>query len=226
MASSSDRYHQALQDIRAHALAASRAADSVSLLAVSKRQTTDAIRQLAQCGQRAFGENYAQEAIDKIVALEDLALQWHFIGPLQSNKAAVVAEKFDWVHSVDRKKIAQKLNDARPASLSPLNVCIQVNISGESSKNGVAPAQLAELVACISDFGKLKLRGLMALPAPTPDVYQQRKAFAALRELSISVLGKPIDTLSMGTSSDYPAAIAEGATMVRLGTALFGPREN
>lgn len=213
-----------LQQIKDSCEAVSRSPDSVSLLAVSKRQSVIAIRELADCGQKAFGENYLQEAKDKIEALDDLDLQWHFIGPLQSNKTASVASLFDWVHTVDREKIARRLNKQRPSALEPLNICLQINISGESSKSGMAPAQLPEMLKIMPELTRLKLRGLMALPAPTSDITEQRDAFRRLRDLYEKTIGPEIDTLSIGTSSDYQAAIAEGATMVRIGTALFGER--
>ena len=213
-----------LQKIADCCLSVNRSTDSVSLLAVSKRQSAAAIRELALCGQRAFGENYLQEAEEKIATLRELNLQWHFIGPLQSNKTPSVARLFDWVHTVDREKIARRLNAQRPTELEPLNVCLQVNISNEASKNGMAPEELPQMVDLMTELPRLRLRGLMALPAPVADFGQQRDAFRRVRELSQGTLGLEIDTLSIGTSSDYRAAIAEGATMVRIGTALFGKR--
>ena len=217
-------YHAFNRSIAENAKLAGRQASTIELLAVSKRQSAAAVRTLAGCGQLAFGENYLQEAQQKIHELADLALTWHFIGPLQSNKAQEVARLFDWVHSVDREKIARKLNDGRPTNFAPLNVCIQVNISGEESKNGIAPADLAEFARIFQELPQLKLRGLMALPAPETSFDKQRVAFRELRERYTDVFGPNIDTLSMGTSQDYKAAIMEGATMIRIGTALFGPR--
>ena len=218
-------YRSIKQAIDEYTASAGRRAESVELLAVSKRQGVDAIRGLAQCGQKSFGENYLQEAKDKIGALQDLALTWHFIGPLQSNKAAEVARLFDWVHTVDREKIALRLNAARATHTMPLNVCIQVNISGEESKNGIAPKELEDFTAMFTELSNLRLRGVMALPAPQTEFEKQRQVFAQLRELCSKTLGSKIDTLSIGTSADYRAAIYEGATIVRIGTALFGPRD-
>ena len=224
MADSCATYRAVIDALEKSALAAKRRPQSVALLAVSKRQSATAIRKLVGCGQRAFGENYLQEAKEKIAALSDLALEWHFIGPLQSNKTSEVAQLFDWVHTIDREKIAARLNTARASVGKPLNVCIQVNISGETTKNGISPAELPMLCEQFSDFSHLKLRGLMALPAPTADLAKQRAAFHQLNRLYTEVIGKPVDTLSIGTSADYHAAILEGATIVRIGTALFGPR--
>jgi len=197
--------------------------DSVKLIAVSKRQPITAIRDAIVGGQYAFGENYLSEAKPKITATPDLNIEWHYIGAIQSNKTAEVAALFDWVHTVDRPKIAQRLNTQRNPALPPLNVCIQVNIGGEPTKLGVTPPDLPMLIDTISGLPQLALRGLMALPAPDPDFTQQRKAFALLRELALSH-SVDLDHLSMGTSNDYSAAIAEGSTMVRIGTAIFGPR--
>lgn len=223
-----DRLKSALQAVRARiataARAAGRAPDTVELLAVSKTFGVDAIRAAAVAGQQAFGESYVQEALVKIAALTDLSLTWHFIGPLQRNKTGVVAEHFDWVHSVDRAIIAQRLNDARPAALHPLNVCVQVNVSGEVSKSGVSPADLPALVDVVAQLPRLQLRGLMAIPAPSANVDQQRAQFRLLRQLR-DRLDVPIDTLSMGMSDDLEAAIAEGATLVRVGSAIFGGRQ-
>jgi len=218
-------YHQVINDIRDSTLSAGRAPESVRLLAVSKRQSPLAIRSLASCGQRAFGENYLQEAETKIAALRDLDLEWHFIGPLQSNKTAGVAELFDWVHTVERSKIAQRLNDQRPSELPPLNICVQVNVSGEMSKSGVSPDSLSELLEYLPSLPNLRFRGLMALPRPVDDFNQQRAMFKHLREIYLQAVGTQTDTLSIGTSSDYRAAIFEGATIVRIGTALFGARD-
>ena len=205
---------------------AGRDAASVCLLAVSKTFDAAAVRGLAACGQREFGENYLQEALEKQAALRDLPLEWHFIGPIQSNKTRAIAENFSWVHSVDRLKIAERLSAQRPAGLPPLQVCIEVNVSGEASKGGVAPAELPALAAAVAALPGLQLRGLMAIPAPTSDVAAQRAAFRQVRELydALRARGLALDTLSMGMSGDLEAAILEGATIVRIGTALFGER--
>ena len=198
----------------------------VNLLAVSKTFDAAAVRGLAACGQREFGENYLQEALEKQAALRDLSLEWHFIGPIQSNKTRAIAENFSWVHSVDRLKIAERLSAQRPAGLPPLQVCIEVNVSGEASKGGVAPAELPALAAAVAALPGLRLRGLMAIPAPTSEVAAQRAAFRQVRELydALRARGLALDTLSMGMSGDLEAAILEGATIVRIGTALFGER--
>ncbi len=210
--------------IREAAQAAGRTPAEVRLLAVSKTQPADAIRQASEAGLHDFGENYLQEALEKQAALSDLPLTWHFIGPIQSNKTKSIAEHFDWVHSVDRLKIAQRLSDQRPESLSPLNICLQVNVSGEASKSGCEPQDVPVLAQAISALPRLRLRGLMAIPEPTDDPAEQRAAFARLRQLQQS-LDLGLDTLSMGMSQDLEAAIAEGATWVRVGTALFGARD-
>jgi pyridoxal phosphate enzyme (YggS family) len=194
------------------------------LLAVSKTKPAAALREAFAAGLRDFGENYLQEALSKQLELADLPLCWHFIGPIQSNKTRAIAEHFAWVHSVDRLKIAQRLSEQRPAELPPLNICIQVNVSGEASKSGCTPADLPALVAAISALPRLKLRGLMAIPEPTADSAEQNAAFATVRILQDS-LNLPLDTLSMGMSHDLEAAIAQGATWVRIGTALFGARD-
>jgi hypothetical protein len=208
------------------ALAAKRDAASVTLLAVSKTFPAEAVREAFAAGQRAFGENYVQEALDKIAALRDLPLEWHFIGPIQSNKTRVIAENFAWVHGVERLKIAQRLSEQRPADLPPLNICLQVNVSGEASKSGVAPDEVLALAREVSSLPRLKLRGLMAIPAQADEVEAQRRPFAQLRELSqqLAAQGIALDTLSMGMSHDFAAAIQEGATIVRVGTAIFGVR--
>ena len=223
-----------LQDVRArvaHACAASgRSEGSVTLLAVSKTFPADAVRQAWAAGQRAFGENYVQEALAKIDALSELRaqLQWHLIGPLQSNKTRPVAEGFDWVHSVDRLKIAQRLAEQRPQGLPPLQLCLQVNISGEASKSGVAPADVPALARAVAALpsDRVVLRGLMAIPEPAGDFDAQRRPHRALRELlaAVNTTGLALDTLSMGMSADLEPAIAEGATIVRVGTAIFGGR--
>lgn len=196
----------------------------MGLLAVSKTQPAEAIREAFDAGLRDFGENYLQEALEKQADLADLPLRWHFIGPIQSNKTKAIAEHFDWVHSVDRLKIAQRLSEQRPDALGPLNICIQVNVSGEASKSGCSPEAVAALAETIATLPRLRLRGLMTIPAPTENPVEQRQAFARLRRLK-ETLGADLDTLSMGMSQDLEAAIAEGATWVRIGTALFGARE-
>ena len=212
------------QRIRAAAEAVQRDPDSVHLLAVSKTKPAQAVREAYAAGLRDFGENYLQEALSKQVELTDLPLSWHFIGPIQSNKTRAIAEHFDWVHSVDRLKIAQRLSEQRPADLPPLNICIQVNVSGEASKSGCTPADLPALASAISALPRLTLRGLMAIPEPTEDRAAQDAAFAAVQSLQAS-LNLPLDTLSMGMSHDLESAIAQGATWVRIGTALFGARD-
>lgn len=208
--------------------AANRPVQSVTLLAVSKTFGADAVREAHAGGQRAFGENYVQEALEKIAALADLRsqLEWHLIGPLQSNKTRVVAEAFDWVHSIDRLKTAERLSAQRPAHLPPLQVCLQVNVSGEASKSGVEPADVAPLAQAIALLPNLGLRGLMSIPEPAADLDAQRAPHRVLRELLASLQrgGLDADTLSMGMSADLEAAIAEGATVVRIGTAIFGRR--
>jgi PLP dependent protein len=196
---------------------------SVGLLAVSKTKPAGDLRQAYDAGLRDFGENYLQEALGKQTELADLPLIWHFIGPIQSNKTRAIAENFAWVHSVDRLKIAQRLSEQRPADLPPLNICIQVNVSGEASKSGCTPEDLPALAQAISALPNLRLRGLMAIPEPTENSDEQNAAFAAVRTLQES-LNLPLDTLSMGMSHDLEAAIAQGATWVRIGTALFGAR--
>lgn len=217
------RLNKVLQDLRACEEQFGRARNSVALIAVSKQQSAQAVRAAYAAGQRAFGENYLQEALVKQTALSDCAIEWHYIGAIQGNKTADIAAHFSWVHSVDRLRIAERLSAQRPDTLAPLNICIQVNISDEQSKSGVRPADLPPLVVAVSALPRLRLRGLMALPAPSHDVVTQRAAFAELRALAQTPIPK-LDTLSMGTSEDFAAAIAEGATMVRLGTAVFGPR--
>jgi len=200
--------------------------DEVTLLAVSKTWPASAVREAAAAGQRRFGENYVQEGVDKATELAALGLQWHFIGPLQSNKTRAVAEVFDWVHSVDRLKIAQRLSEQRPESLPPLQLCLQVYISGEASKSGVAVGEVGLLARQVASLPRVRLRGLMAIPAPSDDFSQQRQAFAQLREIfeQLKRDGVPLDTLSIGMSHDLEAAIAEGASMVRVGSAIFGER--
>lgn len=199
---------------------------SVKLLAVSKRQPVGKIRQAWEAGVRDFGENYLQEALPKMEELADLSICWHYIGPMQSNKTSAIAEHFDWVHSVDRDKLASRLNDQRPAQLGPLNVCVQINLSGEASKSGISLADSTGLCELIAGLANLKLRGLMAIPAPESNFDRQRQCFKELKNkfLDLATHYPSMDTLSMGMSSDFPAAIAEGSTMVRIGTALFGER--
>jgi len=216
--------------IAAGACAALRDPQTVQLLAVSKTFGADAVIEAADAGQRAFGENYLQEAVDKMASIQasrpDLKLEWHFIGPIQSNKTRPIAEHFDWVHSVDREKIAHRLSEQRPAGLPALNICLQVNISGEDTKSGVAPQDVPAVAKAIAGLPNLKLRGLMAIPEPADDVERQREPFRKLRQLfdQLNKEGLALDTLSMGMSADMDAAIAEGATIVRVGTAIFGQR--
>ena len=216
--------------IRRACVAAGRPVETVTLLAVSKRFPAEAVREAVAAGQRCFGENLVQEGVDKILALRDVgeALEWHLIGPLQSNKTRVVAEHFDWVHSIDRLKIAERLAEQRPPALAPLQVCVQVNISGEATKSGVAPAEAPALAAAVARLPRLRLRGLMAIPEPAPDMEAQRAPHRALRGLFDRMVGQglALDTLSIGMSDDLEAAIAEGSTMVRIGTAIFGTRTN
>jgi pyridoxal phosphate enzyme (YggS family) len=206
---------------------ARRPAGGVQLLAVSKTFGADAVLAAAEAGQRAFGENYVQEGVDKIRALAGRGLAWHFIGPIQSNKTRPIAEHFDWVHTVEREKIAARLSEQRPAALGPLNVCVQVNISGEASKSGAAPDEVEALAEAVARLPNLALRGLMAIPEPADDLAAQRAPFAAMRELFERLRGQfgpGFDTLSMGMSADMRAAILEGATIVRVGSAIFGAR--
>jgi pyridoxal phosphate enzyme (YggS family) len=218
--------------IHAASKAAGREPGSVQLLAVSKTFPAEAVLEAVAAGQRAFGENYLQEALDKIAAvaaaLPTEQLEWHFIGPIQSNKTRPIAASFAWVHTVERLKIAQRLSEQRPAGMAPLNVCIQVNISGEASKSGATPEQLPELARQVAQLPNLKLRGLMAIPEPEAEVAKQRAAFAQLRALfeQLRTDGLELDTLSMGMSADMAAAIAEGATIVRIGSAIFGSRHH
>lgn len=211
-------------------LAAGRPAQSVTLLAVSKTHPASAVREAFAAGERHFGENYVQEGLDKISALADLRnqIRWHLIGPLQSNKTRVVAEQFDWVHTVDRLKIAERLSAQRPAHLTPLQVCLQVNISQEASKSGLAPNEVLPVAREVAALPGLHLRGLMAIPEPAPitDMAAQRRPHAALAQLlqTLQQQGLAVDTLSMGMSADMSAAILEGATIVRVGTAIFGAR--
>lgn len=209
------------------AIDAGRRPESVRLLAVSKKQALTAIREAAAAGQRDFGENFVQEGVEKIEELADLGLTWHFIGHLQSNKTRVVAQYFDWVHTIDKLKTARRLSEQRPGDRPPMNVCLQVNIDDEASKSGVVPAAVPDLAAACSELPNLHLRGLMCLPAMRATFEEQRIPFAALRELAqdLGQRGIETDTLSMGMTADYRAAIFEGATIVRIGTALFGERK-
>lgn len=222
----SDNIANLLQRVRLSAQKSQRTESDILLLAVSKTRPASDIREAHCAGQTHFGESYLQEALDKIEALSDLPLTWHFIGPIQSNKTRPIAEHFDWVHSVDREKIARRLNDQRPAELPPLEVCLQVNISGEDSKSGCSLAELPALASAVDAMPRLRLRGLMAIPAASDDKSQQRHAFAQLRCAleDLQAEFSQLDTLSMGMSKDLEAAIAEGSTLVRVGTAIFGPR--
>jgi hypothetical protein len=218
--------------VREHLRTAERRFDrspgSVTLLAVSKGQSPNRIAAAAAAGQTRFGESYLQEALPKIAALSPLALEWHFIGPLQANKTSGIAGHFDWVHSVDRLAIARRLDAQRPAELPPLNVCLQVNSSREASKHGATAAELPELARAVATLSRLRLRGLMAIPAPAADFADQRRACAEIRELLADlrrVTGLELDTLSLGMSDDLEAAVAEGTTLVRVGTAIFGARD-
>jgi hypothetical protein len=213
------RIAQALAD-------AGRDAAAVRLLAVSKTFDAAAVRELAACGQREFGESYVQEALDKQRALRDLSLKWHFIGPIQSNKTRAIAESFSWVHSIDRLKVAERLSAQRPAGLPPLQVCIELNVSGEASKGGVGAIELPALAERLAALPGLQLRGVMAIPAPATGMAAQRAAFRLVRVAFEDLIarGHALDTLSMGMSDDLEAAILEGATIVRVGTALFGER--
>jgi len=208
------------------AAAAGRARGDIQLVAVSKTFPPEAIREAFACGQLAFGENYLQEALGKINGLRDLPLEWHFIGPIQSNKTRAIAESFQWVHGVDRLRIAQRLSEARLPTLGPLQVCLQVNVSGENSKGGVTPGELPALAAQVAGLPKLRLRGLMTIPRATEDPEAQRAPFRLLRQLlhGLRANGIALDTLSMGMSADLEAAIQEGATIVRVGRAIFGER--
>lgn len=216
----------------AAATAAGRAPASIALLAVSKTFGPEVVLEAVDAGQGAFGENYLQEALEKIAALRAARprarLEWHFIGPIQSNKTLPIATHFDWVHSVEREKIAQRLSSQRPAHLPPLNVCLQVNLDAEASKSGVAPEQALALAQAVARLPRLRLRGLMAIPRPCADFAGQRASFARLRALfeQLRAQGLALDTLSMGMSADLAAAIAEGSTLVRVGSAIFGARKH
>jgi pyridoxal phosphate enzyme (YggS family) len=216
--------------ISAAAQAANRPVSSVQLLAVSKTFPMEAVLEAVAAGQRAFGENYLQEGVEKIAAVAraqpDAGLEWHFIGPIQSNKTRPIATHFAWVHTVERLKIAQRLSEQRPPELGPLNICLQVNISGEATKSGATATELPELARQVAALPNLRLRGLMAIPEPQTDPALQRAAFARLRQLAdgLRADGLEIDTLSMGMSGDMASAILEGATIVRVGSAIFGSR--
>ena len=228
MASIASKLQQVRRRIDDACTRAQRPVQSVTLLAVSKTFGVDAVREAHAAGQHAFGENYVQEALAKMGALADLrgSIQWHLIGPLQSNKTREVAEAFDWVHTIDRLKVAERLSAQRPAHLPPLQLCLQVNLSGEASKSGVAPREVAALARAVAALPMLRLRGLMSIPAPLEGVDAQRVPHRQLRELLLVLQsqGLALDTLSMGMSADLEAAIAEGATIVRVGSAIFGTR--
>jgi pyridoxal phosphate enzyme (YggS family) len=228
MGSIAENLQQVRGRIATACAAVQRPVQTVTLLAVSKTFPADAVREAHAAGQHAFGENYVQEALEKIAALGDFrpALEWHLIGPLQSNKTRAVAESFDWVHSVDRLKVAQRLSEQRPAHLPPLQVCLQVNVSGEASKSGIAPEALPALAKAVAALPGLRLRGLMSIPEPAIGFEAQRVPHRRLRGLlqSLRAEGLAMDTLSMGMSADLEAAVAEGATLVRVGTAIFGGR--
>ena len=221
-----DKITNLRERVRLAAEKSQRTPGDIQILAVSKTHPAGAIRAAWRGGLDQFGESYLQEALAKMTELQDLPLTWHFIGPIQSNKTRPIAEHFDWVHSVDRGKIAQRLNQHRPESLPPLQICLQVNISGESSKSGASLEELPRLASEVLLLPRLRLRGLMAIPAPTSDPTQQRAAFAMLRQAmaQLQSLAPAMDTLSMGMSDDLEAAIAEGATMVRVGSGIFGSR--
>jgi hypothetical protein len=219
---------QAVQGrIASAARAAGRDPAAVTLLAVSKTHAPALIEEAFGAGQRAFGENYVQEALDKMGSLARLSIEWHLVGPLQSNKTRLVAERFQWVHTLEREKIARRLSEQRPEALPPLEVLVQVKVSGEDSKSGVAPREAAALAIAVAAMPRLRLRGLMAVPEPTDDERLQRARFRELRELyeALKRAGLSLDTLSMGMTADMEAAIAEGSTMVRIGTAIFGQRQ-
>lgn len=227
MTSVAENLQQIDERIRGYEQLYGRTANSVRLLAVSKQQSIASIQEAASAGARDFGENYLQEAESKIAALVQLGLTWHFIGPIQSNKTKLIAELFDWVHSIEREKVARRLSDQRPTGMPPLNVCVQVNLSGEASKSGVSLSECDALCDQIALLPGLKLRGLMAIPAPLDDLAAQRKAFKPLSERfsKLQRIHPAMDTLSIGMSNDFEAAIAEGSTQVRLGTAIFGTRQ-
>jgi len=226
MASIADNLQAVRNRIESAARAAQRDPGDILLLAVSKTFAPAHIEAAFAAGQKAFGENHVQEAVEKITVLAALPLEWHFIGPIQSNKTRQITQHFAWAHGVERERIAERLNAARPEGTPPLNVCIQVNVSGETTKSGIAPGEEVKLADAIARLPRLKLRGLMAIPEPTADTALQRRRFALLRELKekLGARGHVLDTLSMGMSDDFEAAIMEGATIIRVGTAIFGPR--
>ncbi len=223
----SNNLQHVLKRIELAAAAAGRASDGVKLLAVSKTMPAQAVREAYAAGQRAFGENYIQEGVDKIASLADLPVEWHCIGPIQSNKSKLVAENFAWVHSIDRLKIAERLSAQRPALLPPLQVCLQVNVDGGPNKSGVAPQDLLALAQAVATLPQLHLRGLMTIPEPSDNEAQIHAVHRQAKELfdSLNKAGLMLDTLSMGMTSDLEAAIAEGSTCVRVGTAIFGARQ-
>jgi pyridoxal phosphate enzyme (YggS family) len=231
MASIHQRLHELREQIHMLEHRYGRPAGSVQLLAVTKNQPVTALKEAMAAGQFCFGESYLQEALEKQQQLErektDHKIEWHFIGPLQSNKTRGVAKHFDWLHSLDRLKLAQRLNEQRPAILPALNVCLQINISGEASKSGLPPKEVLETAAALGEFPRLRLRGLMAIPAREADFDEQRAAFRQLRDVMehLNAEGYTLDTLSMGMTNDMEAAIAEGATIVRIGTGIFGSRD-
>lgn len=226
MSTISSQLNAVLHRIEAASHAAGRAPHSVGLLAVSKTFGPEAVREAFEAGQRAFGENYIQEAVDKMAALPDLPISWHCIGPIQSNKTKLVAEHFDWVHSVDRLKIAQRLSEQRPAHLPPLQVCLQVNVDGGANKSGVAPHEALALARTVAELPRLQLRGLMAIPEPATNFEAARDVFMRCTDLfnALNAQGLNLDTLSMGMTADLEPAIHAGATLVRVGTAIFGGR--
>ena len=229
MTTITERLQAVKASIDAAAIANGRDPDTVQLLAVSKAHPAEKIREAHAAGQRLYGENYLQEALDKQAQLTDLDIEWHFIGPVQSNKTQPIAQHFAWVHGVERIKIAERLNAARPENMQPLQVCIQVNVSGENTKSGIPAEEVIPLAEAITQLPRLRLRGLMSIPAPVSDAALQREQFRLVREAFKQLRQQlpdatHIDTLSIGMSEDYPAAIAEGATIVRIGSAIFGAR--
>lgn len=223
----SDNLQRVQAQIAQACAAAARPAQAVTLLAVSKKWGSEAVRAAFAAGQHAFGENYIQEGVDKILALADLPLEWHCIGPIQSNKTRLVAQHFDWVHSVDRLKIAQRLSEQRPADKAPLQVCLQVNIDGGPNKSGIAPEEALALAKAVAVLPRLRLRGIMTIPEPAPDFVAACAVHTRARVLfdALNAAGLRLDTLSMGMSADMDAAIASGSTMVRVGSAIFGARQ-
>ena len=221
-----DNIRQILERLHEFEHRYNRPENAVTLLAVSKKQPSSAVREAYEAGIRHFGENYLQEALDKMQDLDDLDIVWHFIGPIQSNKTRPIAADFDWVHSIDRVKIAERLSNQRAEDLPPLQVCLQFNVSGEASKSGFEHGELHAAAEAVSALPRVKLRGLMAIPAPASELASQRAAFAEVREAydALNSAGFELDTLSMGMTNDLEAAVLEGATIVRIGTAVFGPR--